>query len=426
MRHGPLRHPWFAAFTAGVATGSVADEVSRLALPLMVLDLTHSLAAAATLRVVQFVPYIFFGSVAGVIIDRVDKRRLLLGADLIGVLLTAAIPLSVLFNVFSLELLYALGFLLGTVEVVRGVTTDFSVVPALVDEHELTQANAVYLGADRFARVIGPVLAGLAIEAFGTANALWIAALAFLPTAAVLVRMPRHFLAAEPGERVALSVGTFAREIGDGFAFVWRSRILRAVLIFMFIGNLGGNGLQTLFLYVLNVEHGFSAATIGVIFGGIGVMSIAGSISAPALTRGRPMGRTMLGMQVVSSLMVLVMGGLRDVGMLIGAFAIRQIASSAWVVYAFTPRQREVPRELRGRANGAIRAVLIASNAASPALLSTIQSGLGTGIAYVTAGLLGLISVAVASFTALRDYDVRGPLDIVAAEEDVEMEPAAD
>ena len=197
MRHGPLRHPWFAAFTAGVATGSVADEVSRLALPLMVLDLTHSLAAAATLRVVQFVPYIFFGSVAGVIIDRVDKRRLLLGADLIGVLLTAAIPLSVLFNVFSLELIYVLGFLLGTVEVVRGVTTDFSVVPALVEEHELTQANAVYLGADRFARVIGPVLAGLAIEAFGTANALWIAALAFLPTAAVLVRMPRHFLAAD-------------------------------------------------------------------------------------------------------------------------------------------------------------------------------------------------------------------------------------
>lgn len=426
MRHGPLRHPWFAAFTAGVATGSVADEVSRLALPLLVLDITHSLGAAATLRVVQFVPYIFFGSLAGVIIDRVDKRRLLLRADLIGVLLTAAIPLSATFDVFSLNLLYVLAFLLGTVEVVRGVTTDFSVVPALVEEHELTQANAIYLGADRFARVVGPVLAGIAIQAVGTANALWIAAFAFLPTAAVLVRMPPHFLAAEPGARAPLGVATFAREIGDGFAFVWQSRILRAVVIFMFIGNLGGTGLQTLFLYVLNVEQGFSAATIGIIFSGIGVMSIAGSIGAPALTRGRPMGRTMLAMQVIASLAALFMGGLRDIAMLISAFALRQIASDVWVVYAFTPRQREVPRDFRGRANGAIRAIVLVSNAASPALLSSIQSGFGTGIAYLTAGTLGLVSVVFAAFTALRDYDVRSPQDILAAEEDVKREPTAD
>ncbi len=242
MRHGPLRHPWFAAFTAGVATGSVADEVSRLALPLLVLDITHSLGAAATLRVVQFVPYIFFGSLAGVIIDRVDKRRLLLRADLIGVLLTAAIPLSATFDVFSLNLL---------------------------------------------------------------------------------------------------------------------------------------------------------------------------------------MGRTMLAMQVIASLAALFMGGLRDIAMLISAFALRQIASAAWVVYAFTPRQREVPRDLRGRANGAIRAIVLVSNAASPALLSSIQSGFGTGIAYLTAGTLGLVSVVVAAFTALRDYDVRSPQDILAAEEDVEMEPTA-
>jgi len=137
------------------------------------------------------------------------------------------------------------------------------------------------------------------------------------------------------------------------------------------------------------------------------------------------MGRTMLGMQVIASLAALLMGGLRETTMLIGAYAIRQIASSAWVVYVFTPRQREVPRDLRGRANGAIRAIVLVSNAASPALLSTIQSGFGTASAFLTAGVLGLVSVAVASFTALRDYDVRAPEDIIAAEEDVEMEPAA-
>ncbi len=80
-------------------------------------------------------------------------------------------------GVFSIELLYGLGFLLGTIEVIYGVTTDFSVVPALVQPEELTSANAAYLGIDQAARIVGPTLGGIAMAAFGTANAMWIAAL---------------------------------------------------------------------------------------------------------------------------------------------------------------------------------------------------------------------------------------------------------
>ena len=53
MRSGPLRHKWFASFTATVTSGSIGDEVMRLALPLLVLDLTHDIGAAATLRVIE-------------------------------------------------------------------------------------------------------------------------------------------------------------------------------------------------------------------------------------------------------------------------------------------------------------------------------------------------------------------------------------
>ncbi|MGH2499047.1 MAG: MFS transporter, partial [Candidatus Limnocylindria bacterium] len=132
MRRGVLRHGWFSAFIAAVGLGSVGSEVSRLAMPLLVLDLTGSLGAAALLRVLQAVPYVLFGALAGVLIDRVDKRRLLIGCDLARAGLTALIPLSVATGTFSLVLLYAVAFLLGAVEVVWGVTADFSVVPSLV------------------------------------------------------------------------------------------------------------------------------------------------------------------------------------------------------------------------------------------------------------------------------------------------------
>src|SRR2546426_6705833 len=95
MRVGPLRHPWFAAFAGSVGLGGLGDEVARLALPLLILDLTHSIAAAATLRLVQALPYVFFGGVLGVPIDRAGKRELLIACAALSVALTPTIPLPV-------------------------------------------------------------------------------------------------------------------------------------------------------------------------------------------------------------------------------------------------------------------------------------------------------------------------------------------
>src|SRR5258707_14846379 len=131
MRSGPLRHKWFALFTATITSGSIGDEIMRLALPLLILDLTHDIGAAAILRVVETIPYVLFGAFAGALIDRAEKRRLLSIAAVLSILLTIAIPLSVAFGAFSIGLLYVMAFLLGAVEVVWGITSDFSVVPAL-------------------------------------------------------------------------------------------------------------------------------------------------------------------------------------------------------------------------------------------------------------------------------------------------------
>src|SRR5256886_5861408 len=190
MRLGPLRHPWFAAFSGSVGLGGLGDEVARLALPLLILDLTHSIAAAAALRLVQALPYVFFGGILGVLIDRADKRKLLIACDALSVALTLTIPISVAVGVFSLNLLYFIGFLLGTVEVAWGVTTDFSVIPALVEPDELTSANAAYFGIDRTARILGPTIGGPAIAAFRPANAADIAVLAFISTLLPFFPMP--------------------------------------------------------------------------------------------------------------------------------------------------------------------------------------------------------------------------------------------
>ena len=408
MRSGPLRHPWFAGFIGAYGLGAVADEVARLALPLLILDLTHSIAAAAALRVVQSIPYILFGAPAGALIDRADKRRLLIVCDAASAALTITIPLSAILGFFSIEFVFVIGFLLGTVEVLWGVTTDFSVVPALVDEDELTDANSIFFAADRAARVIGPTLGGLAIAAFGTVSAMWIAALAFLPTLAIFWRMPPLFNTA-PAQR-QLTFANIAREIGEGFAYVWHSPILRWLLVVMSLANLGGVGLRTLILYVLREEQHLDEITIGVALSLSGLAMVAGSILAPRMARGRPMGQSMIWSIVISGLAALASAVTQDWRLITAGFTGREIAWQLFIIYAFIPRQR-VPAQLRGRANGAFRTIVLISNSASPAVLSAIVIVASSAVAFAVAGGLALAASAVAAVTPLRDYAAREPVD---------------
>jgi predicted MFS family arabinose efflux permease len=425
VRRGPFRHRWFTNFTGAVVLGSTGDEVARLAMPLLVLDLTHSLGAAATLRVMQMVPYVLFGAFAGALIDRAEKRTLLIAADAIRVVVTAAVPVSVALGVFSLELLYAAAFLLGTLEVVWGITTDFSVVPALVDRSELTEANAAYLGADRVARIAGPALGGLAIGLVGTANALWVSAASFLPTILVFWLMPPLYESEAPS--TPLTVGNVKEEIAEGFRAIFDSAILRSLLVLMFVTNLGNTGLQTLLIYVLSEENKVDPASIGVALSLAGVVQILGSAFAPRIARGRPLGHTMLGVVVAGSVGPLVAALVHDWRLVVAAVAARQTAWAAHIVYVFLPRQREVPPRLRGRVNGSFRTIILVANASSPALLSWIQGAASSSVAFAAAGVLGLAGAAITYFSPLRHYDIReAPEELATVEPVAETEAEAD
>ena len=408
MRLGPLRHRWFAAFTSAIGLGGLGDEVARLALPLLILDLTHSIGDAATLRLVQALPYVFFGGIAGVLIDRAEKRKLLIGCDVLSIALTSAIPLSVIAGVFSLNLLYFIGFLLGTVEVAWGVTTDFSVVPALVEPDELTSANAAYFGVDRAARVMGPTIGGLAIAAFGTANAMFIAALAFVPTLVVFTLMPPIY-DADRGGRAPITPRVVGQELAEGFGFIWRSKVLRWLLVLMFIANLGQQGIQTLLLYVLREENRLDEITIGLALSLAGAVTIVASFIAPRVARGRPMGHTLLGSAALAGIVVTLVSLARDWRLIVAGFAARETAWTSFIIYAFVPRQREVPARIRGRANGAFRTIVLIANSVSAPFLSAVVVAFSSSVAFAVAGVLAILAVAVTSFTPLRRYNLNEP-----------------
>jgi len=185
--------------------------------------------------------------------------------------------------------------------------------------------------------------------------------------------------------------------------------------------RLGSQGMNTLLLYVLREQYRLDAVTIGLALSFTGVIQIFGSAFAPRLARGRPLGRTMLYTVTVAALASGAAAFAQTWQTVVLAVTGRQLAWSAHIVYAFLPRQREVPAQLRGRVNGAFRTLILISNTSSPALLSAIAAAYSTSAAFAAAGALGLASVAVSALGPLRKYDVRDAPAVAA-----ELEPEAE
>lgn len=418
-----LRHRWFAAFTGSVGVVGLGGEFERLAVPLLILDLTHSATAVATLRVVQFLPYIVWGPFAGAIIDRFDRRKLMLACDGGQAACYVLMALVVMSGGFALWQIYLLTFIAEAFGATWALITDFSVVPSLVEASELTQANAVYLGTDRGVRAVGPALAGLAIATVGVPAALLVTAVSFVATMTVIVLMPARYRVDErPGP---FTVRGFGAEVLEGFSFVLRHPILRALGILMFVTNLGGTGVQTILLYYLREQLGLDASTIGLTLAVMGVAAIGGAVAAPAMARGRPLGQTMLRNVATAAVLTAIATFTADVRLVVAGIAGRQFAQAAHVVYVFLPRQREIPQRLRGRANGAFRQMIIIGNAMSPAILGSIVERAGTSFAFAAASTFMLLAALITYFSPLRGYDIR-PVDEEPPAAAEEVEAAAE
>src|SRR5207253_10578337 len=194
-----------------------------------------------------------------------------------------------------------------------------------VEPGELTSANAAYFGIDRFARILGPTIGALAIAAFGTANAMYIASLAFVPTLFVFFLMPPIYDLHRPTARITPRV--IASEMADGFRFVFENRILRWLLVLMFIANLGQQGIQTLLLYVLREENGLSEINIGLALSLAGAVTVLARFIAPGRARGRPLGHTLLGSAAAAAGIVLLMAAARRWRLIVAGSAAR---AAAW------------------------------------------------------------------------------------------------
>ncbi|MFO0624399.1 MAG: MFS transporter [Polyangiales bacterium] len=298
----------FRAFWLGQTVSAAGDACARVALPLLVLSATGSLTRMGQLTAVGAFAWFLAGLVSGPLVDRVDRRRLLLACDLGQGALYATVPLAWWIRGPSVTWLFAVtaaGAALGNLHRTAAGTA----VQRLVPRAQLLDANRQMHGANAVVGCVGPLLAGLACAHLGPLAGVSLDALSFflaaLGTARVRRRLDPETRADHPGLLAGLAAGA---------RFLWQRADLRALLVFLSVSAFLRAGADNLVVFHVTRDLGRSDAAVGAVFAVASAGSLAGAwLAGPARARwgfaacwfgaGAVMGASMAGLGVSTTVL---------------------------------------------------------------------------------------------------------------------------
>src|SRR4029450_5589294 len=189
---GLWRHPDFLKLWSAETVSQFGTQVSQLAIPLTaVLVLDASAFQVAALGTVEFLPFILFTLPAGVWVDRLPRRPILIAGDFGRAALLASIPVAYVLDALTLGQLYVVGFLVGICTVFFDVAYQ-SYLPALVEREHIIEGNSKLEISRSSAQIAGPGFAGLLIQAITAPYAILVDAVSFLGSGLFFFRISRH------------------------------------------------------------------------------------------------------------------------------------------------------------------------------------------------------------------------------------------
>ncbi len=368
----------------------VGDSVHYIALVALIFSLTGSGLAVSGAVVFEALPVLAFGALAGAVVDRLPRRRVMITADL------ARAALAVLMSqATAIPAIYALSFGLALGGVFHGPASQ-SLVPAVVPARILGRANALTWSTVQSTHVLGAALGGAAIALVGASGAFLLNAATFLLSALLLLRVP------EPAAPTSTVRQTRLRsEARQGIEFIRADRFIRQLLVVQLLAVLSVGGTGALLIVLATRQLGVDKRDFGLLVAAIGV----GAVIGPLLF-GRLIDR------IDSPVLVFIpylMRGLIDAALTFvtgfwvpaALLLLYGINTSTGGVAYTTMLQRRIPAEYRGRVFSAFNVVWQGGRLASLALAGVLVDALSVQILYIVAGVL-LVFAGLVGLRATR------------------------
>jgi MFS family permease len=340
---------WTGSFISG--TG---DEITLLALPWLVLQITHSPFQLGIVAALQNLPFLLLTLIAGVYADRWDRRRIMLSADIVRFASLVTIPIAALFGVLTVLQIYVVAFLAGTGRVWFDVA-HYALLPGIVEREQLVDANSKFQTSDGVSVLLGPSIGGFLIKLAGAANAIAFDAVSFLVSATAICTLPSLRAAESPAEH-----GWKAQLVG-GLRYLAHHRpifeIALALMPMLFFMTM----VDAVFVYYAQHELHLDAALTGIVLAAAGLGPIIFGALATRVRRRFRTGQVMVAAAIVSGPLLAML----DLAVLVpkplaialagGSLALNFGISALWNVASHSYRQAVIPGELMSRVNSSLR-----------------------------------------------------------------------
>ena len=335
---------------------NLGDGLYQVTLPLLAAQLTRSPSLIAALGVMSSLPWLIFALQAGSIVDRSDRRKIMLWVNGGRLVILFALTLAVIAGYASLPMLYIAVLLLGVGETLVD-TALTSIVPSVVSKDRLTWANARLTAAQTVTNTfIGPPLAGY-LAGLGFAIATGSSTLMYLMAGLALLLMRGSFHV--PAQAGPQTKGQFWAHVTEGLRFLWKDRLIRDLTLFTASMNLFWSGWGVLIvLYAVRPgPMGLSEFEYGIFLTAMAIGGLLGSAICERLQKALGT-RNALALDFVGTILLVGVPALTTNPLTVGAAAFfAGMGATIWVILVASIRQRLVPAELLGRVYSASRFV---------------------------------------------------------------------
>jgi MFS family permease len=404
----------FGLLWSGQTISEFGSRITREGLPLAAnLVLQATPVQMGLLAAIGTLPVLLVSLFAGVWVDRLRRRPLLIVADLGRAVLLLSIPLAAMLGLLRIEQLYLVAALVGILTVIFEVANQ-SFLPGLVAREQIVEANSKLSASSSLAEIGGPTLAGVLVQAITAPLAILFDALSFLVSAlcAGFIRVPE----ARPSP--AQERQNLWREIQAGLRLLLGNPVLRAITLSTSTDNFFGGAFAALYGLFLIRELAVTPALYGVLvtFGGIG--AFVGAFAAGRLVRRVGLGKTLIGAMLLSgaaSLLTPLAGGphLVIIAMLMASQLVGDFGREIYLINAVSLRQSIIPNHLLGRVNASAQFLTEGIWPLGAILAGLLSEAIGMRYTLLLgAGLGFLLSSAWLLFSPLRRLHQPSPLEI--------------
>ena len=392
-----LGRPYWRLWAASTIS-NLGDGMFLVALPLLAARTTDSSFEVALVTACSMLPWLLVSLHAGALVDRSDKRKLMITGDVFRGILILSLTAIVAFDAVQIWMLWVLALCLGVAEVMFDNAAQ-AILPAIVDRDHLEKANGRRYSAEITANIFLGTPLGGALFALAIWLPFGVDALSYFAAALLVIPLRGTF---KTDRDSTLPRTTLSQEVREGFRWLWANKILRGMALALACTNLGLGMTPGLFiLYVqdeLHVGERWYGAMLGVMaLGGI----CAGLIGERIIARLGKIG-TLYAMAVGWVVVMATIGLVPRLAVVLVAETLGVFAVTMWNIGTVSLRQQLVPAAVFGRVNSVYRWFAWGAMPVGAAIGGIIAQNSNQRYPYLAAAACVAVGVCVMSRSVTR------------------------